>query len=85
MSYDPGAVREGVIATHDRLKAHVGGELIGDQLCGKEAGDADNLSPRYTEEKCDGVEDVSEDQLERKAMNTKALSNPSEQTIDCSD
>ena len=75
---DPTTVRERVFAAHDRLKVQVGGELVGDQLGGKETRDADNLSPRYTEEEGDGVENVSEDQLERKVVNGKTLSDPSE-------
>ena len=78
MGDDPGAVRERVVAFHDRLKAQVGGELVGDQLGGEQTRDVDDLPTRYAEEKGDGVENVTEDQLERKVVNSESLSDPSE-------
>ena len=82
---DPGAIRERVITAHDRLKAHVGRELVCNQLGGKETRYADNLSTRYTEEKGNGIKNISEDQLKGKVVDTKTLPNPSEQTVDGGD
>ena len=65
---DPSTVREGVVASHDRLKVQVCGELVGNQLSGEETGDTDDLSARDTEEEGDRVENVSEHQLERKVV-----------------
>jgi hypothetical protein len=78
---DPSAVRERVIAAHDRLQAQVGGKLVGDQLGSEETSDAEDLWAGDTEEECDGVENVSEDQLERKVIDGETLSNPGEQTV----
>ena len=81
---DPRAVREAVVATHERCKAQVGRELVGNQLGSEETRDLDDLSTRNAEEEGDGVENVPENQLERKVVNRETLSDPSEQTINSS-
>ena len=62
------------------MKVRVGGELVRDQLGREETRDADDLSTRDAEEEGDRIENVSEDQLERKVLDGKTLSNPGEQT-----
>ena len=85
MSDDPGTVREGVLALHDRLQVQVGRELVGDQLGGEETSDTEDLSTGDTEEEGDGVENVSDNQLERKLVDRETLSDPGEQTVNGGD
>lgn len=75
---NPSSVRKRVIAVHDRLQAQVCRELVGDQLGGEETRNAKDLSAGDTEEEGDGVENVSDDQLEREVVDRETLSDPGE-------
>ena len=67
------------------MEAQVGGELVGDQLGGEEARDAENLSARDTEEEGDGIENVSENQVDCELVDCETLSDPGEQAVNGGD
>ena len=60
------------------MKARVRGKLVGDQLGGEETRNVNDLPTGDTEEEGDGVEDISEDQLDREVVDRKTLPDPGE-------
>ena len=79
------AMRELVVAFHDVLEGQVGDEFVFDEFRGEQFGDAEDLMSGDTDEEGDGVEDVSEDELEGECVDAETFTDPGEETVDGSD
>lgn len=80
-----GTRRQSGVGLHQRLEIQVCRKLVGNELGSQEPGDWQNLGTRHTQEECNGVEYVSEDQLQRQGMDAETAANPCEQTVNHSD
>ena len=67
---------------NNRLKIQVGSKFVCNEFRSKQLRDTQYFSTRATEQEGDGVEDIPDNQLEGKMVNTKPSSNPGQEPID---
>jgi hypothetical protein len=75
------SVRKGVFRCHQALEVEVGNKLVRDELGSQKTGNREDLFAGNADEEGEGVEDVSDDELESKLSDTETLSDPSQKAV----
>lgn len=74
-------MRQRVVTVHDLFQSEITNELVLDQFGSEQFGDTEDLISGDTDEEGDGVEDVSEDELEGECMEAETPADPSKETV----